>query len=45
MTAAMGLYERTGFVRDRSFDFPARDFFPYGSSAEIMALAFVRRLG
>lgn len=45
MTAAMGLYERMGFVRDRSFDFPAREFFPYGPDAEISALAFVRQLG
>jgi len=45
MTAAMGLYERTGFVRDRSFDFPARDFFQNGSAADFTALAFVRRLG
>lgn len=45
MTAAMGLYERIGFVRDPSFDFPARDFFPYGPADEITALAFVRPLG
>lgn len=45
MTAAMGLYERTGFVRDRSFDFSAREFFPYGTDREITALAFVRPLG
>ena len=44
MTAAMGLYERTGFVRDPSFDFPAREFFPYGPADEITALAFVRRV-
>lgn len=45
MIAAMGLYERTGFVRDPSFDYPARDFFPYGPAAEITALAFVRPIG
>lgn len=44
MTAAMGLYERTGFVRDRSFDFSAREFFPYGQAPEITALAFVHPL-
>ena len=44
MTAAIGLYERTGFVRDRSFDFPAREFFSYGRGAEITALAFIRPL-
>lgn len=45
MTAAMAVYERSGFVRDRSYDFPARDFFPYGSAADYTALAFVRQLG
>ncbi len=45
MTAAMGLYERVGFVRDRSFDFPAREFFAYDQSPEITALAFVRPIG
>ena len=45
MTAAMGLYERIGFVRDPSFDFPAREFFPYGPADEITALAFVCPLG
>ncbi len=44
MTSAMRLYERTGFVRDRSFDFSAREFFPYGQAPEITALAFVRPL-
>lgn len=45
MKAAMGLYERAGFVRDPSFDFPAQEFFPSDPAAEVKALAFVRPLG
>lgn len=45
MTAAMAVYKRSGFVRDRSFDFQARDFFQNGSAADFTALAFVRQLG
>jgi GNAT superfamily N-acetyltransferase len=45
MTAAMAMYERCGFVRDRSLDFPARDFFQNSSGADFTALAFARHLG
>ena len=44
MTAAMGLYERSGFVRDPSFDFPAGEFFRNDAADEITALAFVHPL-
>lgn len=44
MTAAIHLYERSGFVRAPAHDFPATDFFPSAPRADLVAMAFVRSL-
>lgn len=44
MTAAISLYERSGFRRAPDHDFPATDFFPSAPRADLVAMAFVRSL-
>lgn len=44
MTAAISLYERTGFVRSPDHDFPATDYFPSAPRADLLAMAFLRSL-
>lgn len=44
MTAAVSLYERSGFRRAPHRDFPATDFFPSAPRADLVAMAFLRSL-
>ena len=44
MTAALALYERSGFRRAQHYDFPATDFFPSTHRADLIAMALIRSL-
>lgn len=44
MTAAVGLYRRSGLQRAPDYDFPATDFFPGTPRGDLLAMAFLRSL-
>lgn len=44
MTAAVSLYERSGFRRTPEYDFPAADFFRSTPRSDLVAMGFVRPL-